>query len=43
VTWGGRHFETNNKVKAGTYTYKISAKDDAGNSSSKSGKTTVRR
>jgi hypothetical protein len=43
VRWGGRHFRTNNKVRAGTYTYKISAKDDAGNSASKSGKTTVRR
>ncbi|MGH2825869.1 MAG: trypsin-like serine peptidase [Actinomycetota bacterium] len=43
VKWNGRHFTTNKVVKAGTYTYKIKATDASGNSSSKSGRTTVRR
>ncbi|MDQ3770956.1 MAG: hypothetical protein M3343_02560 [Actinomycetota bacterium] len=41
--WNGRHFKTGKVVKAGTYTYTIKATDLAGNSSKKSGKTTVKR
>lgn len=43
VKWNGRHFRTNKVVKAGRYTYKITANDMAGNSARKTGKTTVRR
>jgi hypothetical protein len=43
VIWNGRNVKTNNVVKAGTYTYKIKAKDLAGNPAIKSGKTTVKR
>jgi V8-like Glu-specific endopeptidase len=43
VIWNGRNFRTGKVVKAGTYTYKIKAKDLAGNPVTKSGKTTVKR
>jgi V8-like Glu-specific endopeptidase len=37
IVWNGRHMRTNKVVKAGTYTYKIKAKDLAANAASKSG------
>jgi hypothetical protein len=43
TSWNGRHFRTNKVVKGGRYTYKIKATDAAGNSSSKSGKVTLKR
>jgi len=43
TSWIGRNMKTNKVVKAGTYTYKIKAKDLAGNAASKSGKVTVKR
>ena len=43
VIWNGKNFRTGKIVKAGTYTYKIKAKDLAGNPMTKSGKTTVKR
>jgi hypothetical protein len=43
VIWNGKNFRTGRIVKAGTYTYKIKAKDLAGNPMTKSGKTTVKR
>jgi V8-like Glu-specific endopeptidase len=43
VLWDGRHMKSNKVVKAGLYTYKIAAKDVAGNSASKSGKVRVKR
>jgi hypothetical protein len=43
VIWNGKNFRTGKIVKAGTYTYKIKAKDLAGNPVTKSGKTTVKR
>jgi V8-like Glu-specific endopeptidase len=43
VIWNGRNFRTGKVVKAGTYTYKIKAKDPAGNPAIKSGKVTVKR
>ena len=41
--WNGRHFKTGRVVKAGVYTYKITATDPAGNTASKSGKVRVKR
>jgi V8-like Glu-specific endopeptidase len=41
--WDGRHHKTNRVVKAGSYTYKLTATDLAGNSASKSGKVRVKR
>lgn len=41
--WKGRHFRTGRVVKAGRYTYKITATDPAGNTASKSGKVRVKR
>jgi V8-like Glu-specific endopeptidase len=43
TTWNGRHMRTNKVVRAGTYTYKIKAKDLAANAASKSGKVTLKR
>jgi len=43
TSWNGRNMKTNKVVKAGTYTYKIKAKDLAGNAASKSGKVRVKR
>lgn len=43
VIWNGRHLRTNKVVRAGTYTYRITAKDLAGNTASKSGKVRVKR
>jgi V8-like Glu-specific endopeptidase len=43
IVWNGRHMRTNKVVKAGTYTYKIKAKDLAANAASKSGKVTLKR
>jgi V8-like Glu-specific endopeptidase len=43
VIWNGRNFRTGKVVRAGTYTYKIKAKDLADNPVTKSGKTTVKR
>jgi V8-like Glu-specific endopeptidase len=43
TSWTGRKMKTNKVVKAGTYTYKIKAKDLAGNAASKSGKVRVKR
>ena len=42
LKWNGGN-NHGKKVKSGRYTYVIKAKDDAGNSARKSGKTTVRR
>jgi flagellar hook assembly protein FlgD len=43
TSWTGRHMRTNKVVKAGTYTYKIKAKDLAGNATAKSGRVTLKR
>jgi V8-like Glu-specific endopeptidase len=43
IVWNGRHMRTNKVVKAGTYTYRIKAKDLAANAASKSGKVTLKR
>ena len=43
IFWNGRSERTGNVVRAGRYTYKIMVKDLAGNATSKSGKTTVKR
>jgi len=43
TSWTGRHMKTNKVVKAGTYNYKITAKDLAGNAISRSGKVTLKR
>jgi V8-like Glu-specific endopeptidase len=43
IAWNGRSVKTGKVVKAGTYTYKITVKDLAGNATSKSGKSTVKR
>ncbi|MGH2799716.1 MAG: FlgD immunoglobulin-like domain containing protein [Thermoleophilaceae bacterium] len=41
--WNGKHFKSGKVVKAGTYTYKITATDMADNSASKSKQVTVKR
>jgi FlgD Ig-like domain len=43
IAWNGRHFRTNRVVRAGPYTYKIMAKDLAGNRVDKSGRVRVKR
>jgi len=43
IVWNGRHMRTNKVVRAGTYAYKIKAKDLAANAASKSGKVTLKR
>jgi V8-like Glu-specific endopeptidase len=43
TAWNGRHVRTNKVVRAGRYTYRIKATDLAGNSSSKSGRVTLKR
>lgn len=42
-TWNGRKNNSGKKVKGGKYTYSIKATDDDGNSSTKSGRTRLRR
>jgi len=43
VIWNGRRLKSGKVVKAGIYTYKIVAKDLAGNAASRSGKVRVKR